>query len=90
MSFHDAARELETLGGNANGVEALHEASERLVQEPDHGLHGILHVGVLPTIDANPLFITSGVLLMSRRFTATLDVEAALSLLRGYARRIEQ
>lgn len=82
--FDEAFLRIELLAAGTPGIEALHAASQRLVQEPAHGLHGFLHVAVLPTIDARPLF-TAGVLLLSHPVVAALDVESALALLRRFA-----
>lgn len=86
--FGEAFRRIELLAADPHGVEVLHEASRRLVQETNHGLRGLLHVAVLPTIDAQPLF-AAGVLLLSHPVVATLDLKSALAMLRRFASREE-
>lgn len=83
-SSQSALRAAMSLEPDPGGLGTLHEASRQLVQEPQHGLRGTLHVVVLPSSDKAEIF-TSGVLLLSHPVVGNLDETSALRMLREYA-----
>ena len=78
--------EAELLSAEDRALRVIDEASRILAQEQNHGLHGVLHVAILPTQDSQPVF-TGGVLILSHLFLETLDVADCIATLRTFARQ---